>query len=331
MAKLEPKTLDQLLSALEDHLFLLAQSLHGLSGGDAAYIRELAAKMRALVCSSAGVDGLLWRVCAAVGVDDMVEIRYPGKIDTSNPLTRGMLYAFVPVAPDGSGDARVPRCPWSLQDHIKLHEAVFVEGESITRESLIKALADTAGIAHEADGVSKIIAKLNAYLLGDVQPYIAVLDSDARLTLEVGERAVQSAVARGYRRRRVQSSAPSPRSLPSVRFSQSLDLPTTSGPSSDEGTALFAIHVKRADDAGRPFHFPPLESRGIVVHVQINRRNRLEVATEGLLFPFGFECAMPADDGKSVGIAITWKGADVRAYVAGEQVAGMRDKQSSTA
>lgn len=331
MAKLVLKTHDQLISALEDHLFLLAQSLHGLSSGDAAYMRELAGKLRALVCSSAGLDGLLWRLCDAVGVDDTVQIRYPGKVDTSNSLTRGLEFVFAPVAPDGSGDERVPLQRWPLRDHIKTHEALFCGGESVTHEDLIKELADRAGIAHEAHGISKVIARINDYLVGDIQPYFSILDSDARLALTVGERAIQAAVAAGYVRRRVPAFPPPPRSLSSVRFCQKLDLPRVGSGSQREGSIMFMIETNETDKAERPFRFPPLESSGVVLSAVITRRGRLALAVDGLPFPnFGCECLMPADDGKPIVIIITWKGIDVRAYVAGQQVAGIRDSREGT-
>ncbi len=331
MAKLVLKTHDQLISALEDHLFLLAQSLHGLSGGDAAYVRELAGKLRALVCSSAGLDGLLWRLCDTLGVDDTVQIRYPGKVDTSNSLTRGLRFVFAPVAPDGSGDERVPLQPWPLRNHIKMHEALFSEGESVTHEDLIKELADRSGIAHEAHGISKLIARINEHLVGDIQPYISILDSDARLALAVGERAIQAAVASGYVRRRTPVFPPPLRSLHSVRFRHKLDLPKVGSGKLREGSVMFMIDTNGADKSERPIRFPPLESSGIVLSASITRRGRLALAVDGLPFPnFGCECSMPADDGKPIVIIITWKGIDVRAFVAGRQVAGIRDLREGT-
>lgn len=332
MAKLVPKTLDQLLSALEDHLFLLAQSLHGLSGGDTAYLRELAGKLRALVCYSKGLDGLLWRVCDEVGADDTVHLRYPGKVNTSNPLTRGLGFLFAPVAPDGSGDERVPRQPWRLREHIKLHEALYIDGESVTRQDLISALANESGIAHEADGVSKVIAKINSVLFGDVQPYFSILDSDARLALEVGERVILAAVSSGYVRRRAPAAPPPQVSMHSIRFNAKLDVPKAGQAPRKEGSAMFLLDVKRGLGAASPGRFPPMETSGIVLAAEITRRGRLAIAADGLPLPnFGCECAMPPDGGKPIVIIVTWKGTDVRAYVAGEQVAGIRSSDRNAA
>lgn len=325
MAKLVPKTTEQLLSALEDHLFLLSQSLHGLIGGDAAYMRELAGKLRSIICYSKGLEGLLWRLCDEVGADDAVLIRYPGQVDSTNPLVRGLGFVFAPVAPDGSGDERVPLHPWSLRDHIKIHEAIYVDGESLTHEQIINAIANESGIAHEAGGVSRFMAKVNDILLGDAQPYFSILDSDARLALEVGERVVSIAAAQGYVRRRMPASPPPLISLHAVRFNNSLDLPRSGLLPRKEGSAVFLLDASRAQSQALPVQFPPMTTSGIVLSAQITRRGRLRIATQGLPLPFGCECELPDGDYKArIGIAITWQDFDIRAYVAGQQVAGIR-------
>ena len=99
MAKLVAKSTAQKLSALEDHLFLLAGSLAGLHKGDAAHLRDLAGKLRLLVCTSSGLTGLLWRLREDLNVDDTIYIRYPGEVDINNPL--GLYFVYATVAPDG--------------------------------------------------------------------------------------------------------------------------------------------------------------------------------------------------------------------------------------
>lgn len=332
MAKLVPKTSDQLVSALEDHLFLLAQSLHGLGSGDAAYMRELAGKLRSIVCYSKGLEGLLWRVCDDVGADDTVHLRYPGKVDTTNPLTRGLGFVFAQVAPDGSGDKRVPLQPWRLREHLKIHEALYIDGESVTHEKLISAIANESGIAHEADGVSKIIAKANDILFGDVQPYFSILDSDARLSLEVGERVIRAAVANGYARRRAISSPPPFTPLHSKRFSTTLNVPKAGRESRKEGSAMFLLDMPQAKAQALPVRFPPMAMSGIVMAAQITRRGRLAITASGLPLPmFGCECPLPMNDGEPIVVIITWKGTDVRSYVAGEQVAGITSPKEGKA
>lgn len=325
MAKLVPKSSDQLLSALEDHLYLLQRTLADLAKGDAAHLRQLAAQLRALVCTSSGMPGLLWRLRDELNADDGVSIRYPGRIDTSNPITRGMLFGGAPVRADGSGPSAIPLERWSLHDHIHVHEAAFVDGFSITHEHLISRLANETGIAHEAHGVSREIAKLNSVRVGDVQPYFSVLDEDARLVLEVGERIVSAAISQGYRRRRSPSSAKETPSVQQTRFNTPFDVPTQFA-NLEEGTVLVALQVpERAKAEGRidPVRFPAFTQGHIQVNVELTRRRRVRVQTCGLPLPyFGFEFPLPELKDDTLAIVIAWKGLRAKAFAAGVQVAG---------
>ena len=325
MAKLVPKSSDQMLSALEDHLYLLQRTLSDLASGEAAHLRQLAAQLRALVCTSSGMPGLLWRLRDEINVSDGVIIRYPGKIDTSNPITRGMLSGVAHVRADGSGPSAIPQQTWSLYEHLHLHEAAFVDGFSITHEHLISRLANETGVAHEAHGVSKEIAKLNSVRIGDVQPYFSILDEDARLVLEVGARILSSALSQGYRRRRAPSLARDIPSIQQTRFRTQLDLPTHFT-KLDEGTVLVALHVPEcAKIEGRidPVRFPPFTQGHVQVNVELTRRRRVRVQTCGLPLPyFGFEFPLPALKDDTLAIVIAWKGLKAKAFAAGIQVAG---------
>lgn len=325
MVKLVPKSSDQLLSALEDHLYLLQRTLSDLATGDAAHLRQLAAQLRALVCTSSGMPGLLWRLKDAINIDDGVSIRYPGKIDTSNPITRGTFFGAAPVRADGSGPSAIPQETWSLREHIHAHEAAFVDGFSITHEHLISRLANEIGVAHEAHGVSTEIAKFNSIRVGDVQPYFSVLDEDARLVLEVGERVISAAVCQGYQRRRSTSLANDIRSIQHTRFSTQLDVPTQFA-RLEEGTILLALQVPAsANVEGKiePVRFPPITQGHVQVNVELTRRRRVRVQTYGLPLPyFGFEFPLPELKDDTLAIVIAWKGLKAKAFAAGIQVAG---------
>lgn len=326
MAKLLPKSPDQMLSALEDHLYLLQRTLADLASGDAAHLRQLSAQLRTLVCTSSGMPGLLWRLRDELNVNDSVSIRYPGKIDTNNPVTRGMLFGAAPVRADGSGLSAISPETWSLHEHIHLHEAAFVDGFSITHEHLISRLANETGVAHEAQGVSKEIAKLNSVRFGDVQPYFSVLDEDARLVLEVGERITSAATSQGYCRRRPPSLAIDIPSIEQTRFSTHLDVPTDFK-KLDEGTVLVALQVpESAKVEGRiePVRYPPFTQGHVRVNVEIDRKRRVRVQTIGLPLPyFGFEFSLPELKDDTLAIVISWKGLSTKAFAAGVQVAGL--------
>jgi hypothetical protein len=332
VAKLVPKTLDQQLSALEDHLYLLCRTLRELASGDSAHLRQLAGQLRGLVCTSSGMPGLLWRLRDAVGVDDGVSIRYPGRVDTSNPITKGLVFVGAPVRADGTGPDAIPQETWSLHQHIHEHEALFVDGLSITHEHLISRLANETGVAHEAHGVSKEIAKLNSILLGDVQPYFQVLDENARLTLLVGDRILCAAEARGYARRRPASLADDLPRVDSTRFASTLDVPAINL-SSNEGTILMVLKLPKLNadksSTGLPIRFPPLSQGAVTVQAEMSHRGRIRISTQGLPLPyFGFDFYPPEADADSVAIAITWKGFNATGYVAGHQVAGSRDDEA---
>lgn len=325
MVKLVPKTLEQQLSALEDHLYLLSKTLSDLATGESAYLRQLAAQLRALVCTSSGMPGLLWRLRDEFGADDDVVIRNFGRVDTSNPISRGLTFSGAIVRADGNGPVAVPQVTCSLQQHLHQHEALFVDGASVTHEYLISRIANETGIAHEAHGVSKVIAKLNAVLIGDVQPYFNVLDEDARLTLLVGDRVICAAEARGYARRRAASLPEAIPRLQSTRFSSRLDVPSIP-PSLSEGTILIVLKLPRLSSDNHPSFpicFPPFTQGNVTIWAEMSRRGRIRVYSQGLPFPcFGFDFYPPEPDADSVDIFITWSGIETKAYAAGRQVAG---------
>lgn len=315
-----------MLSALEDHLYLLQRTLADLAAGDAAHLRQLAAQLRALVCTSSSMPGLLWRLRDELHVNDGVSIRYPGRIDTNNPITRGMLFGAALVRADGSGLSAISPETWSLHEHIHVHEAVFVDGFSITHEHLISRLANETGVAHEAHGVSKEIAKLNSVRYGDVQPYFSVLDEDARLVLEVGERITSAATSQGYCRRRPPSLGNDIPSIQQTRFSTRLDVPTHFA-KLDEGTVLVALQVPesaKVQDRIEPVRYPPFTQGHVRVNVEITRKRRVLVRTIGLPLPyFGFEFPLPELKDDTLAIIIAWKGLSTKALAAGVQVAGL--------
>jgi len=328
LSKLVPKTLEQQLRALEDHLFLLAGTLRELASGESAHFKQLAAQLRALVCTSSGMPGLLWRLKDEVGADDSVLIRYPGKVDTGNPLTVGLTFFGATVKADGTGPAAIPQAIWSLRSHIHEHEALFVDGMSITHEHLISRLANETGVAHEAHGVSREIAKLNSVLLGDVQPYFQVLDEDARLTLQVGDRVLDAAETRGYTRRRASSLSEGIPSLASTRFTARLEVPSLSQ-TLMEGTILIVLQLPKvgsAEPQSFPVRFPPMSQGNLTIWSEMSRRGRLRVSSQGLPLPnFGFDFYPTDPTADSIAIAVTWKGMNVKGYAGGVQVAGLKE------
>ena len=240
---------------------------------------------------------------------------------------QGLVFAGTFIPHSGPGPQAVPQQTCSFRDHIRNHEAAFIDGASLTHEFLIGRIANELGTPHEADGISKELAKMSAFLLGDVQPYFSVLDSNAELALEVGERVVQTAVAAGYNRRRSSVANAKLVSVHQVPFSVPLDVPQILG-DMREGTIGFAVQTDGIPEAGlldNMRRFPPLTNGPVTIYVEIARRRKLRLSSVGLpLSSFGFEVPLPSPLADTIGVVIAWQGRNVFAYVAGQQVAGVQ-------
>ena len=317
------KTPSHLLNALEDHLSTLASMLSGLLSGDAAYIKDIATKLRLLICGSSGQDGLLWDLMTEVGGTDVIQVRH-GKIDPTNPLTKGMSIFDTHKFVSGPGTP-FPLEKVSLREHITEHEMAFVEGVSLTCKELIKEMAEHSGTAHETPGVSREMAKANAYRIGDVHPYIPMIDRVARWTLAVGDSVLESAVSKGHVRRRQPIRPPSELNLEQMRFGFPMDGPQLQ--TADDGqtmlVGLHAVAFSRAKEQASPVFFPPLTVGNVVFSFQATRRGRLRLTASGLSIPyFTYEGTVTGDSKNLVMLCVTWRTLDIRVYVNGEQVLG---------
>jgi hypothetical protein len=90
----------------------------------------------------------------------------------------------------------------SFRTVIKVAEAVVAAGKTYTHELLIKAIAQQLGTAHESEDVEIGLATMEAIFINGVNPFVPVLILDAELVLEVGERVLAAAEARGLFRRK---------------------------------------------------------------------------------------------------------------------------------
>lgn len=327
------KTSGQLLNALEDHLSTLVPMLASLQGGDAAHIKDIAAKLRLLICGSSGQHGLLWDLADETLANDSFQIRYAGKVDPNNPLTHKLQIL------DNHALANMPGTPIpfesvSLRKHITTHEAVFIDGVSLTYKDLIKEMAEHSGTAHETPGVSREMAKANAIRIGDVQPCIPIIDRAARWTLAFGEIVIQQAVAHGYVRRRPAATPVPEIPLESKRFAFPMDGPTLDAAGNEGSIALWlaAADFARAKQQGSPIYFPPVSMGKITFTFQATRRGRLQISARGLAIPnFGCEAAAVGNSAGMVAVAVTWRGMDIRTFIDGVKVSGMSSAQSDTA
>ena len=84
---------------------LLRGNLHGLRE-NLAYLKDISARLRVLVCSSSGTEGLLWRLVDELGVDDKIFLHVPGKLKRDHPLAKGLQFAIVPIQRGGKGNPK---------------------------------------------------------------------------------------------------------------------------------------------------------------------------------------------------------------------------------
>ena len=190
-----PRTLLDLLQALDHHQFLLREALHGLKV-DWAHIKTLATELRTLVCLSSGTEGLLWRVADALGVSDEIELCAYESVKRDAVLNRGLAFQQLPLHRPGEGPPGRPAELLRLRDVIKKSEAIYVaqlNDRVFTHELLIGAIAGQMGGAHEAEGLDESLGKLNRFLINGVQLYVGALALDAELVLQVGERVLDHA------------------------------------------------------------------------------------------------------------------------------------------
>lgn len=197
------KSLDEKLRDLDHHQFLLRDSLHGLRR-DIAYLKSLATELRTLICFSSGTEGLLWRITDELGVSDTIPLEAIFSMDKDHPINKGLSFATIPLRRPSVVPSIVEVKPHSLRSVIKDYDAVFLssfDDRRITHESLIKAIAQQMGSAHEDDGVEPKLRRLQNIFLNGTQPYIPILAFDAELTLQVGERVLDHCEARcNYKR-----------------------------------------------------------------------------------------------------------------------------------
>lgn len=319
MAKQIPKTDAQKVSALEDHLFLLHRTVNDLLLGDSAHIRLLASQLRNLVSTSSTLRGVLWRRADDLNVTDTVLIRFAGnEVDRTQPVATGLQFVVNHLWPDGHGPAELQPAPVSLRHILLHHEPLFVSGEGVTHNALIKHVAEETGVSHDNEGVSRIMAKVNGSQIGDAPYYFDILYRDALFTLEVGERVLQAAAAAGgYVRRRAgfESASVAFKRFPD-RLSHRLEVPSLTA-DAPTGTVFMVLDRSSfASASERPVRFPPIQSGNKTFSVVLNRRNRLEIRAAGLAIPFFcVERHVPSPCPNGLSVCVIWDGAKIDVFL----------------
>ena len=195
------KPLAQRLRDLDDHLYLLTVGINGLQH-DSAFLKSVAAELRTLVCLSSGTEGLLWRLADELGVSDEMKLKCFSGINLAHPLSQDLAFMVIPLDRPDEGHPRLEAEDVPLRYIIKKCAAVYILGQELTHEYLIKAVAQQMGSAHEDDEIELALVRLGEIFEKGIEPYFKILAKDADLILEVGQRVLDHAVAnQGYHKK----------------------------------------------------------------------------------------------------------------------------------
>jgi hypothetical protein len=144
-------------------------------------------------------------------VSDQIELFAPLGIDIDHPLAKDLKFALNPVlrSEQLKGLPNAEAELLSLRELFKQHEAVYlptVQDKVLTHESLIKAVAQQVGSAHEDEGIDPDLARLSRVSLGGQSAYSQILKQDAEFSLQIGERVLDTAEAKGLYQRKIRKS-----------------------------------------------------------------------------------------------------------------------------
>lgn len=187
-----PKSLDQKLRDLDDHLFIIREQLSS-NDQSTSHLKVISAVLRTLVCWSSGTEGLLWRLVDELGVNDEIYLHVPGDLNQEHPLAQGLNFLIIPLKRGGKGDPKLPPKNYSLRELIKNRQALVAGGKPFTHEYLIKAISQQMGVAHEDDGLEQMLVDIKSIFINGEEPHIPILKTNAELTLEIGERVLDEA------------------------------------------------------------------------------------------------------------------------------------------
>ena len=180
------------MHALDAHLFTLRAHLSKLHMSS-SHMKTVSAELRVLVCKSAKVEGLLWRLVDALDINDGVYLNAPGNFDMDHPLMTGLSFGIASISRGNHQHPYFQPQTYSLKEVIKHCDALIANGKPLTHEQLISAVAQQIGSAHEADKVDPALVQLSSIFICGIEPFVKVMALDAALVLEVGERVLAEA------------------------------------------------------------------------------------------------------------------------------------------
>lgn len=305
----------RLLADLDDELHLLRVSLAGFESGEAAHSKTIATILRNLVCYVSGSEGLLWRLTESAGIDDQVKIQSPGRaVNAIHPMAQGLIFTPIPLFKAGEGPTELAAKDESLREIIKDYDAYYVGDEGYSYEKLIQRIAGQSAIGHELDQVERIIANLEGTQLGSTNALERMLILIAKLTLEIGERAVESLAEKlcvKLPERTVPQFAATTAGDDKLR---SFELPD-SHPTT-EGTLVFGLAHPHPDWRinEETYNFGPFEHGGLRVSMKKLPNHHMEIIVEGLDEKALNYCVPVPEPAIRPGlqVSITWKNESIQ-------------------
>lgn len=202
-----PRSIEDQLSSLDDHLFILRSHLKNADIDDdgsivrsSAHVKVLASTLRTLVADN---PGLLFSLARELGVDDTMGIHLVGKFNPDLPLVRDMTFGYFALKRKGECDPKRPVQKQRLAKVLQSSDAFWVDGSSFTYHAVIREVAQQVGTSHEDREITLKLAKIRSVLLNGEPSYVQVIEGVADLVLELGEQVLREAERKGnYQRRK---------------------------------------------------------------------------------------------------------------------------------
>ncbi|WP_447969799.1 hypothetical protein [Nitrospira sp. M1] len=312
------KTPIRLLEDLDNQLYLLRVSLTGLESGEAAYSKTISTILRNLVCYVSGSEGLIWRFTESTGIDDQVKIQSPGlNINATHPRAEGLIFTQIPLYLAGDGPTELAVRDESLKKIIKNYDAYYVGGKGFSYEKLIQRIAGQIGVGHELDQADRIIADLEGYQLGSHNGLELMLILIAKLTLEVGMRAVEQ-LAEEFGIKLGERTVPQfAASTAGDEKLSGFELPDSRPPT--EGTSYFRInhphHDWRINE--ETYNFGSVEFGGLRFSTKKLPNRNMEIIVEGL-DEKALNLCVPVPEPmirQELTVVITWNNENIKVFL----------------
>ena len=207
-----PRPRDELVDALEAHLFLLSDALRLYREGQVDRYKQIASELRVLACErSKGSLPLLLHLMDELGFEYAVQPPGPLFDKQAIPMVGDMASAehtaFSRALSEAmeAGDATrlqelleqdsARRRPVPLTEYTECSLAAFVRPDEFSPCALVRAIAQQEGSSHESLTIDRSVADMRDVQIGGEISHIAVLRNFAYVILDAGLQLLRHTVA----------------------------------------------------------------------------------------------------------------------------------------